>query len=199
MVRLASPRVLVVCTGNVCRSPYIAGRLQVAMDDSWGEGEVIVESAGTWALTGQSMDPLAAERLVAVGGDAAGFTARDLTRELLTEAALVITATREHRQRVVRLHPLAWQRAHALVDLAQLCGGHEMPPFERTSETMTAGEWFAATVPWLTAQRGRVSPVPDEQSGITDPYGRDEAAFDAMVAEVEAVLPPVVRVLGRHL
>ena len=84
--------VLVVCTGNVCRSPYVH-RLLVA---ELGAG-VRVASAGTGALEGYPMDRRAAERLRRAGGDPEGFVARQVDEEILDGADLVLTATRAHR------------------------------------------------------------------------------------------------------
>ena len=169
-------RVLVVCTGNVCRSPYIERRMQAALDESWGPGCVLVSSAGTGALAGHPMDPRAEARLARAGLGATGFVARDLTADLVADAALTITATRQHRGVVAQLHPKALSRVHALADLAHLCAG--------------------IVVPWLAQRRGQVPPLSDEQSQITDPYGRDDAAFEEMAADIEAALPAVLRVIG---
>lgn len=188
-------RVLVVCTGNVCRSPYIERRMQAALDESWGPGCVLVSSAGTGALAGHPMDPRAEARLARAGLGATGFVARDLTADLVAEAALTITATRQHRGVVAQLHPKALSRVHALADLTHLCAGVE-PPDPVDGEAVTAAAWFSIVVPWLAQRRGQVPPLSDEQSQITDPYGRDDAAFEEMAADIEAALPAVLRVIG---
>ncbi|GMA87571.1 hypothetical protein GCM10025868_28210 [Angustibacter aerolatus] len=54
----APARVLVVCTGNVCRSPLVERLLRQRL----GTDAVDVSSAGTQALVGEPMtDPAAAE------------------------------------------------------------------------------------------------------------------------------------------
>jgi len=45
-------RVLTVCTGNICRSPFLERALQAELDRSWGRGEIEVASGGTGALAG---------------------------------------------------------------------------------------------------------------------------------------------------
>ncbi len=62
------PAILLVCTGNVCRSPYLERRLQAELDRSWGVAAVRVHSAGTDARPGVSMDAEAARRLGDAGG-----------------------------------------------------------------------------------------------------------------------------------
>lgn len=197
MVGSGGVRILVVCTGNVCRSPYIERRLQAALDESWGVRRVHVESAGTLALTGWPMEPAAEVRLVNAGGTATGFVARDLTRELIERADLIITATREHRSKVVQADPKALRRTHALADLAQLCSGRDGLPTVESRRNQAPEGWFSVVIPWLAQRRGLLPPLPETESRITDPYGRDDAAFDAMAADIEAALPAVLSVLGR--
>ena len=52
----SAARVLTVCTGNICRSPFIERALQAELDRSWGPGVVEVTSAGTGAMVGEPMN-----------------------------------------------------------------------------------------------------------------------------------------------
>ena len=63
--------VLVVCTGNVCRSPFLQLALQRQLEARRRHGEpgITVTSAGTGALTGQPMDERAAAQATARGLD----------------------------------------------------------------------------------------------------------------------------------
>jgi len=95
-------RVLIVCTGNICRSPFIERLLQHQLDERrlherrlhegrpGSDRAILVHSAGTGALTGSAMDERAAARLVALGGDPVGFRARDLTPDLIAGSDLVL-------------------------------------------------------------------------------------------------------------
>ncbi len=96
-------RVLMVCTGNICRSPMMERILRAAVHQQGAGDEVVVTSAGTWAHDGEPMQPFAASTLIERGVDAEGFTATSLTEELVRSADLVVTATREHRSQVVGL------------------------------------------------------------------------------------------------
>ena len=98
-----SGHILVVCTGNICRSPYLE---RVLEHELAGTG-ISVSSAGTGALVGSPIDPESASRLRATGADADGFAARQVTRELVAGADLIIGATREHISEVVPLYPRA--------------------------------------------------------------------------------------------
>ena len=186
-------RILTVCTGNVCRSPYIERRLQHELDRAWGPGAVEVSSAGTGALVDAAMDPDALSRLGAAGGAGEDFRARAITRELVADAQLVIVATRDHRGAVSRLYPRALSRIHALRDLAQLAEGvadDELPG--RTS----ARAWLDEVVPLIASKRGLRPPLEPREADVVDPFRQGRDVFDTMSTQVEDALPQVLRVLG---
>ena len=108
--------VLVVCEGNLCRSP-LAERL---LTSRLAGSEVRVASAGVHAVVGAPMDALAAAELTRLGGDPSEFEARQLTASMATEADLVLTATRAIRGQVVATAPSALKRTFTLLELAAL-------------------------------------------------------------------------------
>src|ERR1019366_623543 len=118
-------RILIVCTGNICRAPFIERLLQHQLDERWpgSDREFIVRSAGTAALVGSAMDPQAAAQLESYGGDASGFRARDLTPALVAESDLVLTATRAHRGKVALMSPEVLRRVFTFCDFADLVAG----------------------------------------------------------------------------
>ena len=186
-------RILTVCTGNVCRSPYIERRLQHELDRAWGPGAVEVSSAGTGALVDAAMEPDALSRLGVAGGAGEDFRARAITRELVSDAQLVIVATRDHRGTVSRLYPRALSRIHALRDLAQLAEGvadDELPG--RTS----ARAWLDEVVPLIASKRGLRPPLEPRDADVVDPFRQGRDVFDTMSTQVEDALPQVLRVLG---
>ncbi|MBM6401102.1 low molecular weight phosphatase family protein [Phycicoccus sonneratiae] len=180
--------VLVVCTGNVCRSPYLERRLR---QDLAGTG-IEVSSAGTRGLVGRDMDPTSRALLVRAGADAEGFAARELTSELVAGADLVITAAREHRAAAARLHPAALRRAMTLRDLADLLDG--VTPRELADGYHGESTWVRHVVDVAASRRGL---VPARQDGVdvTDPIGRGPEVFDRMAAEIDGALVPVVAAL----
>ena len=178
---------LVVCTGNVCRSPYIERRLR---HELVGTG-IEVTSAGTQAVVGHDMDVGTRELLERSGIDASGFTARQLTAELLSGADLVVAAAREHRATAARLHPAAMARTVTLCDLSDLLR-------EVTAEELHAGDSGASWVRQVgSAASGRRGAVHARQDGvdIVDPIGGPPSLFAQMAAEVDDALGPVVRAL----
>src|SRR3954449_3162307 len=115
---MAEPfRILVVCTGNICRSPMAQAMLVGALrskgeqtDHEWFE----VSSAGTHGLTGEPMEATALQVLTGLGVETIPFTARELLAEHVEGADLVLGATRRHRGAAVTLVPAAAPRTFTL-------------------------------------------------------------------------------------
>lgn len=194
--------ILIVCTGNICRSPFIERLLTHELDQRrpGSESAFIVRSAGTAALVGSSMDPQAAAQLVARGGDPSGFRAQDLTPGLIVESDLVLTATREHRGKVALMSPASLRRVFTFRDFADLVDG-----FDRAGETVTATDPVPATLTqdWVrqvtekaAARRGLKPPLAPDLADIVDPYRREDEVFVTMAQQVVDAMPAVVRTLA---
>ena len=95
-------RILFVCTGNICRSPLAEALLQRALHERAVE-DVSVESAGTGAWDGAPASEGAYLVALERGLDLSGHRARLLTREIVEDAALILTMARHHRARVHEL------------------------------------------------------------------------------------------------
>jgi protein-tyrosine phosphatase len=112
--RAAEPvDVLVVCTGNLCRSPIIETLLVAAAPS------LTIRSAGTDAPRRQPWHPLAIEVLGEAGHSVTGYARRLRARDVRS-ATLVLTAAGIHRGRVVQLDPAAEDRCFTLLEAARL-------------------------------------------------------------------------------
>lgn len=189
-------RILTVCTGNICRSPFLERALQAELDQSWGPGAVTVCSAGTGALVGSAMEPAARALLESSGYSAEGFLARDLTESLVAEADLVLTATRSHRGRVASLHPRALRYVFSFREFADLVSG--VPEDELSPAKSEAADHVRHVVTRAAAQRGARPPLADEHADIVDPYRCPQDVFEQMSIQIMEALPAVARALGRR-
>ena len=110
------PRVLMVCTGNICRSPVAAALLQ-----KWAPGwglRLRVESAGT---TPQSRVPPETQRHARElwGLDLSRHRARGVTRELVEGSRLVLCAEEGHIHHLRDLAPGAREHTFTLWGFAR--------------------------------------------------------------------------------
>jgi protein-tyrosine-phosphatase len=184
--------VLLVCTGNICRSA-LAERLGRAYLEETLRGDastIRLLSAGTQAVVGSGMHPDSALVLRGFGAEPDGFTAQQLIEGLVTDADLVLTMTRGHRRDVLALAPRALARTYTLreaADLVRLLGdGVELP-----GETLA--ERARALVKEMATARSRRESGPDDD--VADPIGRPlEAHQEAGDAIVQALLPLLARI-----
>jgi protein-tyrosine phosphatase len=96
----AQPRVVVICSGNTCRSPMAASLLDAALVEAMEADQRIlppvVVSAGTHAAAGRPASRTAVEALDDHGLDLSGHATRSMDESLLRSADLVLGMTRAH-------------------------------------------------------------------------------------------------------
>jgi protein-tyrosine phosphatase len=96
-------RILIVCVGNICRSPTAEYLLRHHLSQAGAS----IGSAGLGALVDKPMDAMALQVMSEHGVDGTAHRARQLTPELLRDADLVLGMEREHVTRMMRLAPEA--------------------------------------------------------------------------------------------
>jgi protein-tyrosine phosphatase len=187
----AAGGILVVCTGNVCRSPLAQLLLRARLGPLLPE--LAVSSVGTAALVGEPMTAqgqLVARRL---GVDPAAHLARQLDPAELSSAALVLTMTREHRRAVVSASPGCVRRAFTLPEFARL--------LERVAVAWSPGSEteprFADIVEAAASTRGSVRPAAPDDDDIVDPFGRSDAVYDRSARQIERAVAAIADALSR--
>lgn len=93
--------ILVVCVGNICRSPMGESLFRQALP------ECGVSSAGLGALVGEPADPIAVELMQARDLDITSHRARQLTPGMVTESGLVLVMELDQQRRIERELPVA--------------------------------------------------------------------------------------------
>ena len=186
-------RILTVCTGNICRSPYAAVLLREGLQ--WARpGAFEVTSAGTHALVGRPMDPASAARLTAKGIADDEFRARLLTHQLLRDQAVVLVMASAHKDVVIDETPAAHRRtftvrelAHVLEDVASR---HDWAALlEQAGADDVVSRWRA--LPQIVAARRRR--MSRAARDVVDPYQRGDGAFDQMTREIDPAVRTIVR------
>ena len=158
--------VLVVCTGNQCRSPMAAAML----DRHFAERglAIRVESAG-FISEGAPCPSEVEKVMAAIGYDVSGHRSRIVGESMIDGADVVIGMTRQHVIDLSLTVPSAWKRAFTLAELINLA---ERAAPRRADEPFPV--WFRR----VGASRKRSSvlnlPLSDD---IPDPIGRPLRAY----------------------
>jgi protein-tyrosine phosphatase len=100
-------KILMVCTGNICRSPIATGLLIHKLPDDL-KGRVKVASAGTHALHGNQAETHAMYAMDQIGIDISQHRARQITKDIARGSDLILTMETAHARRVKNL--LGWRQ-----------------------------------------------------------------------------------------
>jgi protein-tyrosine phosphatase len=104
-------RVLVVCVGNICRSPMAEALLRERLGR---RPRFEVSSAGVAALAGHPADELAVAIMKERGIEISGHRARQVTQQLVSESDLVLVMEAGHERAVLEIAPQARGKVHRI-------------------------------------------------------------------------------------
>jgi protein-tyrosine phosphatase len=104
-------RILVVCVGNICRSPMAEALLRERLGR---RTRVEVSSAGVSALVGHPADELAVALMKERGLDISGHRARQVTPQLASGADLILVMESGHERAVHDLVPQSRGKVHRI-------------------------------------------------------------------------------------
>ncbi|GIW91664.1 MAG: protein-tyrosine-phosphatase [Pirellulaceae bacterium] len=160
--QLSSFLIVLVCTGNTCRSPMaevmlkamLSRQLGVSADQLSDQG-ILVVSAGTSALAGAGPAAEAVAVMAQRGLDLSRHEAQPLSDRLVRFADLILTMTEGHRRSILQQWPSAAGRVHLLSrenqEIADPIGG----PLEQYQQC--ASQIEQCLKPWVDALK--VQPV----------------------------------------
>ena len=157
---------LLVCTGNQCRSPLAAALLE---DRLARRGCALTVGSAGLTSEGVAAPPEVGEVLAAVGLDIGDHRSRRVTSQLLADAALVVTMTRQQLVELSAAAPDEWSHCFTLREL--VARGEAVGPRALGVEL---AEWRSSV------HAGRTRPgllALDRADDIGDPMGRRLSAF----------------------
>lgn len=178
----APVRVLMVCTGNVVRSPFLAhlfGSLDLP--------GLTFGSAGVRAVEGAPASGRIQELAQVYGLDLSEHRARRLGEPELAAASVVVCAARDHKKDVLRLDPGALNRIVTLRELARAAAD-----LAAADTPAVPAERWGSLVERATRERRAT-----DDDDIPDPYrlgDRDWWAFEE--AAFGAALPVMRHLVG---
>ncbi|WP_194420366.1 low molecular weight phosphatase family protein [Microbacterium abyssi] len=193
-------RILMVCTGNVCRSPLA----EVLLRSRVTGAPIRVHSAGTRALIDKPMTPDAQELAIAHGADtqeAGAHHARWLREPIAEDADLILAMSREHRSAAVELVPRMLRQTLTIREFARLSGALTDDDLRSTADAAGSSPRarLAAVTALISRQRGATAPAAPEDDDVIDPYRRSRETYETSAAQLVPAVDEVARVLHAAL
>ncbi|MGH2757775.1 MAG: hypothetical protein ACRDI3_08305 [Actinomycetota bacterium] len=171
-------KILLVCTGNLCRSPMAEGILRHRLEERGCDIEV--GSVGTWASHGIPATDEAIETLRKRGIDLSSHRSRAVEAEELRSADLIVGMTSVHRREVVAIAPDVEGRFVLLKELVELALDGELPGGAEARLERLLG---APRPEWRRAL------------DLDDPIGKPIGAYEKTAAEIQMAMEVLVDAL----
>lgn len=176
--------ILVVCMGNICRSPFAEVLLRHEAGRRLGdEDSVRVRSAGVRGLGGQPATAEMRAEATERGLDLSRHRGAGVTTGMVVDADLVLAMTEAQRDVLARMTPAAASRTFTLKELARLVEHVDAPAGG------TARERVRTVAERANEQRPRVAaPAPED---VADPYGASRGAYRRTAEEISGLVERV--------
>ncbi|MCA9190245.1 MAG: Sua5/YciO/YrdC/YwlC family protein [Planctomycetales bacterium] len=127
--RLSQFIVLLVCTGNTCRSPMAEVLMRHALERRFGTANFSVVSAGLSAFPGGAASPEAIAVMAQRNLNLRSHQSKSITERVVKFADLILTMTNSHRRAIVERMPDTVSRLHLVSgtgqDVSDPFGGNE--------------------------------------------------------------------------
>jgi protein-tyrosine phosphatase len=177
--------ILVVCTGNICRSPMAEGLLRDALQRRFGDAAPMVSSAGTHGWEGSPATAEGVEAARELGVDTSMHRGRLITRTMAEHADLLLCMASDHRDALRDTFGLG-ERAFTLKELVRLL--EVLPDADGSSGPDRFVDRVAAAV---DARRHEAVP-PSFDDDIADPLGQPLEAYRGIAWELQTWIERLV-------
>ena len=174
MTRARIFRLLLVCSGNQCRSPAAERLLAGLLVESRGSSFEL-DSAGTRARDGLAIHPLTARCLVRRGVPVDGHRSRSVRSLDVQRADVILTAEARHRSTIVDLDGQAVHRTFTLLEFAGLA------PTALEAGVIDPWELIEAAA----LARGRMAASTVQKPDLPDPVNGRLAEHEAVVTAIQ--------------
>lgn len=171
--------VMVVCHANITRSPLFAAMLA----EIWGPHGVTVGSSGVRAMVGSSADLGSVDEAKVRGLDINHHHSRQVTREMVTKAVMVLAMSEPQRDELVHLSGVSATHVFTVPEAVRLAS-HVGPVGLRAGLAGLARMWHEAR-PVCPPAKVRED-VPDPHGGPMQGYVRLGMQFDRYVSIMTA-------------
>ena len=119
--------ILIVCSGNICRSPYAAGYLEQRLA-LLGEDAARLHSAGTLGIVGSPPSPETLDLAREAGFDLGSHRSKGVSFERVDEADLILVMEKGHRLALAAMFPEDLDKVHLLSEFHPSVKGTARPP-----------------------------------------------------------------------
>jgi protein-tyrosine-phosphatase len=186
--------VLVVCTGNICRSPIGEGFLKLHLSQRFPGQHIDVSGAGVIARDGHPATEEAVQAAWEREVDISSHRARRLHASLIERADLVIAMAEEHAEEIRRQVPSAHPKTFMLKELVHLLS--DLPPVDER-DTLD-DEALRARIAEAHALRNR-NAIATVDLDISDPLGMSLETYRATAWELDTLIAQLVEGLAGRM
>lgn len=115
--------ILLVCTGNSCRSVMAAGLLKKMLK---GKGDYKIMTAGTMAIRGIRPSPGAVEVMAEEGIDISGHSGQPLNDEMLRQADLILVMEERQKENILMHHVNIEHKVYLLSEFGRIANENKL-------------------------------------------------------------------------
>ncbi|MFC1614051.1 low molecular weight protein arginine phosphatase [Gemmatimonadota bacterium] len=119
MAKQKKHKILIVCTGNTCRSPMAKVILEKLLEDNDLKDQVLVSSAGIISLGGAPASKMAVEVCRDNGLDLSTHQSKRLTDSIIRDADLIIVMEQMHKELILKTNSADINKIKLLSEFVQ--------------------------------------------------------------------------------